>query len=220
MVYLAVVLIGLGFVFLGLYVYLLRLERPVEPEMEAPKERGLPLGEEHPSSLPSPGSEREMPPKAGASGIALEGSRKPKAPKMDFGKSADDLQRRLAPRQGRAPKKKRKKKKALEIDGILFLDHSRKLLSHSSLPSEGGGYPESFFDTLKRMGQGRLRATKDAFEIECGDARWNYKTGKLDQILFQESGLAFVTIDESQAIALFLSNGSKRVREFVKKHAT
>ncbi|MCB1324738.1 MAG: hypothetical protein H7A21_19085 [Spirochaetales bacterium] len=104
----------------------------------------------------------------------------------------------------------------LIVTGVLYQDHGRRI------PHQVGRFgelPVRFFSEMRRVGSGTMILERSNFRIHCGNASYSYSAGDLDQIVFQESGVALVPVLPDRPVPVFITREARSVKSFIKKHA-
>jgi len=103
------------------------------------------------------------------------------------------------------------------VFGALFLDHARNLSVYNTKNPEE--LPPRIFADFKRVGKGSLVCEANGFMFKSGHAVYNYPVGDLEQIVFLATGLALLPGSVKSPIAIFLTDESDRVRDFIRENS-
>lgn len=104
----------------------------------------------------------------------------------------------------------------LVVNGVLFLDHGR----HVPIRAGSTSLPPRMFAEMRRAGEAVLSIQGSQFLIQCQGASYGSSSAELEQIIFQEGGVAFVSVLPERPVLVFLTSESERVKAFIKKHAS
>ena len=198
MFYLAIALIGLGLLIM-FYIFLSVSGSGESGDRHAPVERPLNPGQQ---SVQDSGPDMRELPRKRVPAPAL----KTPAPSVRF-QWVDTGQ--ASP--GRAPSGEQ-----LIAEGVLFLDHGRQIHLNAGRFDR---LDSSSFLNLKRAGSADMKVLPDGFTIHCGRASYRLSSESLEQILFLNGGIALVPSARSEAVVVFLTEATDRIREFVKKYS-
>ncbi len=105
---------------------------------------------------------------------------------------------------------------SIRLQGFFYLD-----VGHFSRTpqSQREGVSLSSYTGISRVGPGELQVHGSLFLIDSANVRYTYPAEELDQLLFEENGLALIPKNTRQPAAIFLSDGIMKVQSYVKSHA-
>ena len=110
--------------------------------------------------------------------------------------------------------------RSLVVQGVLYLNHNRSLpLLHGTQGAQVGGETLEAYADVKRVGPGSLVLEGSGFYIRCGNASYSYSTTDLEQILFQERGIALIPDSPNRPAPLFITENPEVIKDYIKRHA-
>ncbi len=104
----------------------------------------------------------------------------------------------------------------LIVAGVLFIDQGR------SIPFQLEKFrdvPGRFFSGLRRIGRASLVIQGSQFIIHCGNAVYTVSAAELEQVLFQDQGVAFVPILPDKPVNVFITEHSQKIKEYIQKRS-
>ena len=135
--------------------------------------------------------------------------------RIDTDALADTL--RVYARREAAP---RETEQPLIVGGILYLNNSRYLpAAAGESPAGETDFAPRAFANLRRVGQGTLVMEGGGFHIHCGNANYSYTVSDLEQIVFQDRGVALIPTRHDHAVPVFITAEPERIKNYIKKHA-
>ena len=104
----------------------------------------------------------------------------------------------------------------LRIEGALYLDQKQ---SSRKLYANKGELPIRDYNSIHRIGRAILSTQDDTILLQSGNASYHYAAEDLDQIIFQDKGIALVPHSSKQPGAIFLSMEIARVKDHIKAYS-
>ena len=109
----------------------------------------------------------------------------------------------------------------LRIEGALYLDQkqsSRKL--YKGKQGSEANLTLKAYNGIHRIGKAILTTQDDIVLLHSGNVSYRYAAKELDQIIFQQKGIALLPNSSRQPAAIFLSAESARFKEHIKNYSS
>ena len=105
------------------------------------------------------------------------------------------------------------------INGALYIDEKQSI---SRAYAKNSGVQINNYKDIHRIGVAVLNVQGDIFMIHSDNTSYRYEAKHLDQIIFQESGVAFIPRKSRQAAAIFLTETEQveRIRLHIKNSSS
>lgn len=100
------------------------------------------------------------------------------------------------------------------LDGILFIDFSRKI-PHGSKKIKNTDWKEDAFTNFKRVGKVRMFQEEGIFQFTTGQLTHTYKVEELEQIVFYEKAFSFIPSSLNLPVPVFFTDELLKFKEYL-----